>query len=114
MAVRAPGSANRSAIRARSFRAAVGGLASCGDVMLADLGCCLGGDAESIGVGFSGWQVEAKRARRGCLTAPSTIPDGDLIGVRLSRDVLGQPPRPGRCLLHTGDGTLITVSVPAA
>jgi S-DNA-T family DNA segregation ATPase FtsK/SpoIIIE len=74
----------------------------------------LGGDAESIGVGFSGWQVEAKRARRGCLTAPSTIPEGDLIGVRLSRDVLGQPPRPGRCLLHTGDGTLITVSVPAA
>jgi DNA segregation ATPase FtsK/SpoIIIE, S-DNA-T family len=73
----------------------------------------LGGDAESIGVGFSGWQVEAKRARRGCLTAPSTIPDGDLIGVRLSRDVLGQPPRPGRCLLHTGDGKLITVSVPA-
>jgi DNA segregation ATPase FtsK/SpoIIIE, S-DNA-T family len=74
----------------------------------------LGGDAESIGVGFTGWQVEAKRARRGCLTAPSTIPDGDLIGVRLSRDVLGQPPRPGRCLLHTGDGKLTTVSVPAA
>jgi DNA segregation ATPase FtsK/SpoIIIE, S-DNA-T family len=73
----------------------------------------LGGDAESIGVGFSGWQVEAKRARRGCLTAPSTIPEGDLIGVRLSRDVLGQPPRPGRCLLHTGDGKLLTVSVPS-
>ena len=74
----------------------------------------LGGDAQSIGVGFSGWQVEAKRARRGCLTAPATIPEGDLIGVRLPRDVLGQPPRPGRCLLHTGDGNLITVSVPAA
>ena len=74
----------------------------------------LGGDAESIGLGFSGWQVEAKRARRGCLTAPSTIPDGDLIGARLSRDVLGQPPHPGRCLLHTGDGRLITVSVPAS
>ena len=73
----------------------------------------LAGDAESICVGFSGWQVEAKRARRGCLTAPSTTPEGDLIGVRLSRDVLGQPPRPGRCLLHTGDGKLITVSVPA-
>src|SRR5208282_5896452 len=50
-----------------------------------------------------------KRARRGCLTAPSTMPEGDLIGVRLSRDVLGQPPRPGRCLLHTGDGKLTTV-----
>jgi S-DNA-T family DNA segregation ATPase FtsK/SpoIIIE len=74
----------------------------------------LSGDAESIGVGFSGWQVEAKRARRGCLTAPSAMPEGDLIGVRLSRDALGQPPRPGRCLLHTGDGKLITVSVPAA
>ena len=74
----------------------------------------LGGDAESIGLGFSGWQVEAKRARRGCLTAPATIPEGDLIGIRLPRDALGQPPRPGRCLLHTGDGKLITVSVPAA
>ena len=74
----------------------------------------LGGDAERIGMGFSGWQVEAKRARRGCLTAPATIPEGDLIGVRLPRDLLGQPPRPGRCLLHTGDGKLITVSVPAA
>jgi DNA segregation ATPase FtsK/SpoIIIE, S-DNA-T family len=73
----------------------------------------LGGDAERIGVGFSGWQVEAKRARRGCLTAPATIPEGDLIGVRLPRDVLGQPPRPGRCLLNTGDGQLMTVSVPA-
>ena len=62
----------------------------------------------------AGWQVEARRARRGCLTAPSSIPEGDLIGVRLSRDALGQPPRPGRCLLHTGDGKLITVSVPAA
>jgi S-DNA-T family DNA segregation ATPase FtsK/SpoIIIE len=76
-------------------------------------GLVLGGDAESIGMGFSGWQVEAKRARRGCLTAPVTIPEGDLIGVRLPRDVLGQPPHPGRCLLHTGDGKLITVSVPA-
>ena len=74
----------------------------------------LAGDADSIGVGFSGWQVEAKRARRGCLTAPATIPEGDLIGVRLSRDILGQPPRPGRCLLHTGDGTLVTVTVPTA
>ena len=73
-----------------------------------------GGDAESIGVGFGGWQVEAKRARRGCLTAPSTIPEGDLIGARLPRDLVGQPPRPGRCLLHTGDGKPLTVTVPSA
>jgi S-DNA-T family DNA segregation ATPase FtsK/SpoIIIE len=72
----------------------------------------LAGDAESIGLGFSGWQVEAKRARRGCLTAPSTVPDGDLVGIRLSRSALGQPPHPGRCLLNTGDGDLLTVTVP--
>ncbi len=71
------------------------------------------GESESVGIGFGGWQVEAKRARRGCLTAPSTLPEGDLIGVRLSRDILGQPPRPGRCLLNTGDGQLVTVTVPA-
>jgi hypothetical protein len=27
--------------------------------------------------------------------------------------VLGQSARPGRCLLNVGDGTLITVTVPA-
>jgi S-DNA-T family DNA segregation ATPase FtsK/SpoIIIE len=71
------------------------------------------GESESIGIGFGGWQVEAKRARRGCLTAPSALPEGDLIGLRLPRDLIGQPPRPGRCLLNAGDGTLVTVTVPA-
>ena len=73
----------------------------------------LAGDSETVGLGFSGWQVDAKRARRGCLTAPAALPEGDLIGVRLSRGVIGQPARPGRCLLNTGDGNLITVTVPA-
>ena len=70
------------------------------------------GDSESIGLGFSGWQVDAKRARRGCLTAPATLPEGDLIGVRLPRGLIGQPPSPGRCLLHLGDGNPVTVTVP--
>jgi S-DNA-T family DNA segregation ATPase FtsK/SpoIIIE len=71
------------------------------------------GDADSIGMGFGGWQVDAKRARRGCLTAPSTLPEGDLVGVRLTHGALGQPIRPGRCLLNVGNGSLITVTVPA-
>jgi len=71
------------------------------------------GDADSIGLGFGGWQIDAKRARRGCLTAPSTLPEGDLVGVRLTHAQLGQPPRPGRCLLNVGHGTLTTVTVPA-
>jgi DNA segregation ATPase FtsK/SpoIIIE, S-DNA-T family len=71
------------------------------------------GDADSVCVGFAGWQVEAKRARRGCLTAPQTLPEGELAGVRLTHSTIGQPARPGRCLLNVGDGNLVTVTVPA-
>jgi DNA segregation ATPase FtsK/SpoIIIE, S-DNA-T family len=71
------------------------------------------GDADSICVGFSGWQVDAKRARRGCLTGPRTLPEGDLAGVRLTHGVLSQPARQGRCLLNAGDGNLVAVTVPA-
>jgi S-DNA-T family DNA segregation ATPase FtsK/SpoIIIE len=39
---------------------------------------------------------------------------GDLIGVQLPRSMLGQPAKPGRCLLNVGDGTLVTVTVPMA
>jgi S-DNA-T family DNA segregation ATPase FtsK/SpoIIIE len=75
-------------------------------------GLVLGGDSESIGVGFGGWQVDAKRARRGCLTAPQSLPEGDLIGVRLTHSQIGDPVRPGRALLNVGDGNLVTVTVP--
>jgi DNA segregation ATPase FtsK/SpoIIIE, S-DNA-T family len=71
-----------------------------------------GGDADGVCMGFSGWQVDAKRARRGCLTAPQTLPEGDLAGVRLTHSMLGQQSRPGRCLLNVGDGKLVTVTVP--
>ena len=80
----------------------------------ADCGRALvfGGDADGVCLGFSGWQVDAKRARRGCLTAPQSLPEGDLVGVRLTHGLIGQQARPGRCLLNTGDGKLITVTVP--
>ena len=45
-------------------------------------------------------------AKRRCLV-------GDLIGVRLPRDHLGQPPPPGRSQLNTRNGQHMTVSVPA-
>jgi DNA segregation ATPase FtsK/SpoIIIE, S-DNA-T family len=70
------------------------------------------GDAESVCLGFGGWQVDAKRARRGCLTAPMTLPEGDLVGVRLTHGLIGHPVRPGRCLLNVGDGNLVAVTVP--
>jgi DNA segregation ATPase FtsK/SpoIIIE, S-DNA-T family len=72
------------------------------------------GDPEAgLCAGFGGWQVDAKRARRGALTAPAALSDGELIGARLTRGQVGQPPRPGRCLLNAGDGRLVTVTVPA-
>lgn len=36
-----------------------------------------------------------------------------LIGIRLTRAQLGQPTRPGRCLLNAGDGHPVTVTVPS-
>jgi DNA segregation ATPase FtsK/SpoIIIE, S-DNA-T family len=75
----------------------------------------LAGDPESgLCAGFGGWQVDAKRARRGALTAPVSVTDGELIGARLTRGQAGQRARPGRCLLNTGDGHLVTVTVPGA
>jgi len=77
------------------------------------LGLVFAGDPEALASGFGGWHVDARRARRGCLTAPQTLPEGELIGARLSHAHLGHPVRPGRALLNAGDGTLITVAVPA-
>ncbi|MGH2929605.1 MAG: ATP-binding protein, partial [Solirubrobacteraceae bacterium] len=77
----------------------------------------LAGDPEAgLCAGFGGWQVDARRARRGALTAPGAVSDGELIGVRLTRGQVGQAgqqPRPGRCLLNAGNGHLVTVTVPA-
>ena len=76
------------------------------------LALILAGDPDSLASGFGGWQADARRARRGCLTAPQTLPEGELIGTRLTHAHLGHPVRPGRALLNTGDGILITVTIP--
>ncbi|WP_436789581.1 FtsK/SpoIIIE domain-containing protein [Yinghuangia sp. YIM S10712] len=77
-----------------------------------DLGLILAGDADSICGGFSGWQVEAKKARRGLILSPQNTLDGDLIGVRLPRAFVGQPVQPGRGVLHLGDSEQVVVQVP--
>nr|WP_275585518.1 FtsK/SpoIIIE domain-containing protein [Blastococcus saxobsidens] len=73
----------------------------------------LAGNADGICTGLSGWQVDAKKVRQGVLLSPQGSTDGDLIGVRVPRGVVGAPVQPGRGLLHLGDGTLLTVAVPA-
>lgn len=77
-----------------------------------DRGLVLGGSAEDIGSGFSGWQVDVRKGRQGALLSPQSLTDGDLIGVRVPRSLLGQPVAPGRALVHLGDGELVTVQVP--
>ncbi|MDP5183881.1 FtsK/SpoIIIE domain-containing protein [Blastococcus sp. BMG 814] len=72
----------------------------------------LGGNADALCTGLSGWQVEAKKARQGVLLSPQGSTDGDLIGVRVPRSAVGGAVRPGRALLHLGDGALLTVAVP--
>jgi DNA segregation ATPase FtsK/SpoIIIE, S-DNA-T family len=72
----------------------------------------LGGTADSICTGLSGWQVEAKKARQGVLLSPQGSTDGDLIGVRVPRSAVGQPVQPGRGLLHLGNSALLTIAVP--
>ncbi len=72
----------------------------------------LAGDEEDVCSGFSGWQVEAKKARRGVLLSPQSSMSGELVGLRLSRAATGGPVTPGRALLHLGDGTPRTVTVP--
>jgi DNA segregation ATPase FtsK/SpoIIIE, S-DNA-T family len=72
----------------------------------------IAGGEEDICSGFSGWQVDAKKARRGVLFSPQQTMSGDLIGIRLSRSSVGGQVTPGRALLHLGDGEPRTVTVP--
>jgi S-DNA-T family DNA segregation ATPase FtsK/SpoIIIE len=93
---------------AEVFRDVVKGLAGPGRALV------LAGNPETICTGLSGWQVDAKRSRQGLLLSPQGGMDGDLIGVRLPRSLVGQPVQPGRGLLHLGDSSLLTVAVPTA
>jgi S-DNA-T family DNA segregation ATPase FtsK/SpoIIIE len=76
------------------------------------LAMVIAGDEEDVCSGFSGWQVDAKKARRGILLSPQESSSGDLIGVRLNRGMVGGQVAPGKGMLHLGDGELRTVVIP--
>ncbi|MFD5453737.1 FtsK/SpoIIIE domain-containing protein [Streptomyces olivaceus] len=76
------------------------------------LALVIAGDEEDVCSGFSGWQVDAKKARRGILLSPQESSSGDLIGLRISRGMVGGQVAPGKGMLHLGDGELRTVVVP--
>ncbi|MFE9249978.1 FtsK/SpoIIIE domain-containing protein [Streptomyces sp. NPDC007088] len=77
------------------------------------LALVLGGDEEEVCGGFSGWQVEAKKGRRGLLLSPQDSGAGDLIGIRTSRSMVGGPVTPGKGMLHLGTGEFVTVTIPS-
>jgi S-DNA-T family DNA segregation ATPase FtsK/SpoIIIE len=75
-------------------------------------GLILGGEASEVAGGFSGWQVDAKKFRRGALLSPQDRFDGDLVGVSLARSAVSSQVSPGKALVHLGSGELITLLVP--
>ncbi|MFF9125766.1 FtsK/SpoIIIE domain-containing protein [Streptomyces sp. NPDC014889] len=76
------------------------------------LAVVIAGDEEEICDGFSGWQVDAKKARRGILLSPQDSSAGELIGIRTTRSMVGGPVTPGKGMLHLGSGEHMTVSTP--
>ncbi|MFF4401400.1 FtsK/SpoIIIE domain-containing protein [Streptomyces sp. NPDC001480] len=76
------------------------------------LALVIAGDEEDVCSGFSGWQVDAKKGRRGILLSPQDTSSGDLVGVRLNRSLVGGQVVPGKGMLHLGDGELRTVVIP--
>jgi S-DNA-T family DNA segregation ATPase FtsK/SpoIIIE len=75
-------------------------------------GVLAAGNAESLSLSLAGWMGQVKRNRTGMLLSPQSIADGEVIGVKLTRGLVGQAPQPGRGLLHPGDGSLLSVQVP--
>ncbi|MEU6995612.1 FtsK/SpoIIIE domain-containing protein [Streptomyces sp. NPDC046465] len=76
------------------------------------LALVLAGDEEDVCSGFSGWQVDVKKGRRGILLSPQDSSSGDLIGLRISRSLVGGPITPGKGMLHLGNGELATLTTP--
>jgi len=72
------------------------------------------GNAEALANAIGGWAAQIRRNRTGLLLAPQSLSDGEAIGVRISRGIVGQQPRPGRAYLHLGDNRLVAVQVPSA
>ncbi|MEU6140854.1 FtsK/SpoIIIE domain-containing protein [Streptomyces sp. NPDC047081] len=75
-------------------------------------GLLAAGNAESLALSLAGWMGQVKRNRTGMLLSPQGLSEGEVIGVKLTRGVVGQAPQPGRGLMHLGDGTLRAVQVP--
>lgn len=73
----------------------------------------LGGNSAELCAGFTGWQVDVKKNRRGALLSPQNTVDGDLVGARVARSMVSPKIVPGRALVHLGSGEFTTLQIPA-
>ncbi len=67
------------------------------------------GQLEDMKTELRGAIVEARKAKAGLLLSPPSTLDGDLVGLRLARNLVGRmPPGRGILALH-GDATVVQV-----
>jgi S-DNA-T family DNA segregation ATPase FtsK/SpoIIIE len=71
-----------------------------------------GGNAEALANAIGGWAAQARRNRVGLLINPQSMTDGEAIGAKLRRGLVGGPPHPGRAYLQLGDGVLRAIQIP--
>jgi S-DNA-T family DNA segregation ATPase FtsK/SpoIIIE len=74
----------------------------------ADQAVVVAGTTEDLGSQYRGFVVDVRRSRSGLLISPQSSNDGDLLGVRLPRNMAAGPP--GRGLLAL-NGTITAVQV---
>ncbi|MGW5498745.1 FtsK/SpoIIIE domain-containing protein [Streptomyces olivaceoviridis] len=75
-------------------------------------GLVAAGNADALSTAIGGWAAQIRRNRTGLIIAPQAVTEGEAIGVRLPRGVLGGRPTPGRAYLHLGDNQLVAVQIP--
>jgi DNA segregation ATPase FtsK/SpoIIIE, S-DNA-T family len=72
------------------------------------------GSLEELKTEMRGVIAEAKKAKAGLLLSPPSTLDGDVVGVRLTKNLVGRTP-PGRGLLaRHGEVEVIQVPLPEA
>ncbi|PBC69571.1 S-DNA-T family DNA segregation ATPase FtsK/SpoIIIE [Streptomyces sp. TLI_235] len=77
------------------------------------VGLVYAGTGDLLGQVMMGWLGDARRARQGVLLSPQSMVEGDLIGARLSPDLVRRPLRPGRAYLaDPRSGAPVAVLVP--
>lgn len=75
-------------------------------------GALVAGLGTELSTGLSGWPAELRRSRYGLLTAVTSLVDGDVVGVRVTRSMVVGSATLGRAYFHDGSGVLTPIVYP--